>query len=222
MKRDFVSRWNKRCEIPVIVAQADQWLTAVMTMRGNHPLVIGSLLALAVVAACASAAEDRAPTMGGAVDRNGDLYDPQVYAGFRNGVAPPWIVLPYDSIELDRSGCFGTCPSFRVELFRGASPDVTGLAIYEGREHAERRGTYESTVSQYRYARLCQLFEHLDFEQLEPSYAAQWTDDQTVTLTVRRADASFTVSDYGQQGPPEFQALVLAVQAMTDEIEWGR
>jgi hypothetical protein len=54
-------------------------------------------------------------------------------------------------------------------------------------------------------------------------YAAPWTDDETVTITIttRRGGAK-TVADYGLFGPPEIWALQETIDAVVSRIAWRR
>jgi hypothetical protein len=178
-----------------------------MTSRRHHAARAHRLLALASLLACACSDD-------------GHEYDPSRYAAFEEGLAPEWADLPYDSIQLERQPCFGTCPVYTFQLFRSLSPEAPGRAEYEGIDYAEREGTFEGEVDRFDYARLCQLLEYFGFEDFEPSYTGNWTDDSTVIVTVRRPGSEHTVSDYGRQGPPELQALQLAIDAVAEKIEW--
>ena len=133
-------------------------------------------------------------------------------------VAATWAGLPYDSIELERQGCFGTCPVYKVTLRKD------GSSTYEGGAFVDRQGTWLGEVDIWAYGRLCYLIDELRFRELSSSYAASWTDAETVKLTVVRSGTTtpVTVSEYGGIGPPRLWALQLAVDATAESVKWAK
>jgi hypothetical protein len=184
------------------------------------PLAMASF---AGVAACGS--ERPEPVLGDGDGTTEATVDDSVYAFLSrplttDEVAAAWAGLPYERISMDRSVCFGTCPSYAVELRRGEGSETLAPAAYTGRDYVDRMGPHEGQIDLWAYARLCQLLDHLGFRDLRPSYAAPWTDDFTVVIEVDRLGERYEVSDYGQQAPPDFMALRLAIDANVAEIDW--
>ncbi len=71
------------------------------------------------------------------------------------------------------------------------------------------------------FARLCLFVERFRFDQLEQSYDASATDQNTVTISVvPKGATAVTVSDYGEQAPPEFVAVELALRDLIRTIDW--
>src|SRR6187401_2547491 len=67
-----------------------------------------------------------------------------------NQLAATWAALPYDSISLERDTCLGTCPAYKVTLFRGRPKD-TDKESYEDRfGRAELIVTKAGSGSNYR------------------------------------------------------------------------
>jgi Domain of unknown function (DUF6438) len=128
-----------------------------------------------------------------------------------------WKGLPYESIALERQGCFGTCPSYTVTLRRGGEVD------YEGRAFVERQGHWVGQVDVWEYARLCYLIDELKLSDFPPRYAAPWTDASTVTITAVPAEtgSAIAVSEYGGFGPPRLWALQMAIDATAARIAWS-
>jgi hypothetical protein len=141
---------------------------------------------------------------------------------FRGGISAKevekaWAGLPYESIRLERYGCYGDCPIYTVELWKG------GRAKYHGKRHVSRVGEFTGRVGLREFARLCYLIDEIDYFELNRSYAAPWTDDATVVVSVVRAESGepFDIRDYGRFGPPSLWALQLAIDRVADEIEWN-
>jgi hypothetical protein len=123
--------------------------------------------------------------------------------------------LPFQSIMLGRSGCFGTCPVYRVTL------NVDGTAVYEGVAHVDRIGTFVGRVPFYDFAQLALLAERAGFMTLQERYAGSWTDAETTRITIRaRSGKEKTVDDYGAFGPPELWALQRAIDGVVESMRW--
>jgi hypothetical protein len=177
------------------------------------------LLTAGVCAACADVnpTEER--------DTPGGSSGASPYAFLRAGglgydeMAAAWAALPFDSITLARSGCFGSCPVYEVTFARGEGMGA-GSALYQGDAYVEREGSFEGSIEIWDYARLNELFDHFGFLRLPEGYAAQWTDDETVRVEVSTGSSTHQVLDYGHQGPPELVALQLAIDAIVERIDW--
>jgi hypothetical protein len=123
--------------------------------------------------------------------------------------------LPFGSITLKRSGCFGTCPVYRVTL------NVDGTAVYEGVAHVGRMGKFVGRVEFYEFAQLALLAERAGFMGLQRRYSGSSTDDETTSITIRaRAGQEKTVDDYGHFGPPELWTLQRAIDGVIESISW--
>lgn len=122
--------------------------------------------------------------------------------------------LPYTAITLDRTGCLGTCPSYRVTLFRD------GRAQYEGRAFTARKGNYSGTIIRGTYGHLCYAIDALGFLNMNARYSAPVTDQPSLTISVDSEDKHFEVSDYASQGPPELWVLGQAIDNVVNGIEW--
>lgn len=123
--------------------------------------------------------------------------------------------LPYDRITLERSPCFGTCPVYKLHLYRD------GTAEYEGIQHTDKLGRHTGKISLGIFARLCYLLEREKFETLANEYSADWTDDTTCTVSVFKDGKRVkSVSDYGQQGPIGLWAIQELIDGLAAEISW--
>lgn len=138
-------------------------------------------------------------------------------------------LLPYESISIEHSGCYGTCPVYRAVLHRPdrvalAGGDYVDRALLRGTD-AERglslAGEHAGRLTTTAFAYLCLIVETLGFEELEASYSASVMDMETVTIAVTRRDgSSFSVSDHAQQAPPAFRAVQLAVEDALRSTLW--
>ncbi len=121
------------------------------------------------------------------------------------------------SITLERSGCFGSCPSYSVTV-RGdghVSFAETGYVLVPGaHEYAIPPEAVDALVARFRAA---------DFWSLDDAYTADITDSAVHTLTFRAGGQVKMVSDYVgvQAGMPDVvSALEGAVDETADTARW--
>lgn len=124
--------------------------------------------------------------------------------------------LPYKSITLSRSPCFGDCPVYDVTL------RSDGKATLKSNQYLDEIGTFEGEVNIFSYGKLCYLMDRLEFSKFQPQYEANWTDATTVTITASTKDCEITVSDYSEIGPVELWAIQQTIDNIRHEIEWKR
>lgn len=126
--------------------------------------------------------------------------------------------LPFDSISLERSACFGTCPVYRVVLRRDLG------ATYVGERHVERIGAWHARVPLRDYGLLAWLVERLDVMAMDSSYTRPVTDLPTATLRIwpRGAPRPKVISDYAYAGPLELRTMMEMVDGLAARLEWTR
>lgn len=125
--------------------------------------------------------------------------------------------LPYERIELERSGCYGSCPSYLLRLTRA------GVATWEGRAYSEPGGARTGSVGLLEFGRLCWFIEKLDLERLAGSYSASWTDDQTTEIRLVKTNGTvISFEDYGRRAPIEVQALGALLELVARQNGWAR
>jgi hypothetical protein len=108
----------------------------------------------------------------------------------QNHVAAP--VLRPDSkvtITLERSGCYGTCPSYTVSL-------STGGVVFEGREYVAAHGRHTRVADADDVRKLAKKFVDADFYSMDASYTASVTDNPAHILTITIDGYSKKVDDY--------------------------
>jgi hypothetical protein len=141
-----------------------------------------------------------------------------LYSGWieRDKVEGIWKSLPYTKIELERTTCLGSCPSYIVTL------NADGTAVYNGRDYATREGRFQGEVEPWDYGKICWMLDKFKILEGPPHYHANWTDAPTtiIRVTYRETNETIEISDYGSQGPIELWALFNAIDAVADRIEW--
>jgi hypothetical protein len=122
--------------------------------------------------------------------------------------------LPFDSITLERTGCLGRCPVYKVTFFR------SGTARLEANGFMPLEGNFEGRVSIYTFARLCFAIEKLGFASFKTNYPAQWTDGPTCIVTVFTKTGSKSVSDDSGIVPIELWTIQNVLDHVREEVEW--
>jgi hypothetical protein len=93
------------------------------------------------------------------------------------------------SIELSRSGCFGTCPNYRVTV------SSEGI-FFEGGAFVVASGKHTATADPDEVRKLAARFVAADFYSMAPSYRASVTDCPTYLLAISIDGHRKEVEDY--------------------------
>jgi hypothetical protein len=93
-------------------------------------------------------------------------------------------------IRLERSGCFGTCPDYSVEI------TGKGAVSYDGLGNVLVRGKHHYTVGTDVVQRLADQVRRAEFWSLRDDYSSQITDQSTYKLTVTIGGLTKAVTDY--------------------------
>lgn len=102
----------------------------------------------------------------------------------------PTVPLEDVSISLSRSGCFGTCPSYDVEV-RG-----DGTATYTGHGFVDVHGTHTYKVPPADVAGLVEQVRDDNLWSMDSSYRSSVTDNPTYCLTLKFGDQVHVIEDY--------------------------
>lgn len=113
--------------------------------------------------------------------------------------------IPIKKIEVSTDGCFGVCPVFQLSI----SKDRKAIFIAEHFNFSQDweslsndfEGKFHTVIDQKNYDDLINTLQYIDFPNLNNNYSVDWTDDQTVTLTITYADNKVKkIQDYGAIG----------------------
>lgn len=77
---------------------------------------------------------------------------------------------PIQALEFGRSGCFGTCPIYYVELFKD------GKMVYHGKRYTDYIGDYEKQISDTSMLNFFNRFYAIKPDTLEDSYTIRVAD----------------------------------------------
>lgn len=108
----------------------------------------------------------------------------------------------YDQIIVSSSGCYGSCPISNISI------ENNGNILYYGQDYNTQNGFFTSKINNDQYLKIQTRFKKADIMTLKDQYVANWTDDQTITITfIKNNKIVKSISDYGRQSP---EALIWA------------
>jgi len=122
-------------------------------------------------------------------------------------------------IELVRSGCFGRCPSYSIQIAGN------GLITYEGDSFVEVKGEREGHVSAIALRRLIAQFLSAGFFSFRSSYGDCGWDGQRNTVSIEWPGMQRTVEECGDalflnKVPPRLIELEQAIETTANSRQW--
>ena len=123
--------------------------------------------------------------------------------------APAQTAPSIGAISLERTPCFGACPSYRVTIA------ADGAVTYVGQRFVRVSGQQRGQADPAALAALRQHILAADFFNLQDQYRARVTDLPSTRISVERNGATKSVLDYGgtMAGMPE------TVRDLQEEID---
>lgn len=114
-------------------------------------------------------------------------------------------------MTLERTGCYGTCPGYSVEIHGD------GAVRYNGKSFVVVMGEHRDRISSEQVSELIDAFRAADYFSLEDSYSYPVTDNPTYLTSFRVDQVEKRVSDYvgDEAGMPE---AVSELEAMIDRL----
>lgn len=130
-------------------------------------------------------------------------------------------------IEFNTSGCFGSCPVYKLTLNRD-SLSVFNAQYYNFNKdddagHGKEEGVFSTKISKVEFDKLEELINYCDFENLKKEYYVMHTDDQTGDLKVTFNNGKVkTISDYGMIGTYGLKNLYQKLAELRFNQKWKR
>ena len=127
-----------------------------------------------------------------------------------------------DSIVLERTRCYGTCPAYRLSL--GRTGQVRFVSVWPA-ETPPGAGTiapadFAALVDEAARIGFWELPARIEGSRLCPNYA---TDLPSVYLTIHAGARTKRVDDYlGCTGSPELRALEVRIDSVAGSRRWIR
>ena len=169
-------------------------------MKNTHLVVFAPLALLAAL--MLTACPPSKPSDGGMDTTNVDSVTPPPTPDYGSAV-----------ITLDRSTCFGKCPSYSLKV------DGSGKVSYEGRKFVAVMGPQSSQITIEAIKGLVDDFLKIDYFALQDSFTSDITDvpDYTTSLTI---DGK-TKTVFDRDGAPSaLRELEDKIDQVTNSAQW--
>lgn len=130
-------------------------------------------------------------------------------------------------IEFNTSGCFGTCPVYKLTLNRD-SLSIFNAQYYNFNKNREvtfgkEEGVFTTTINKKEFDKLEEILNYCDFENLNKEYSVMHTDDQTGDLKITFNNGKVkTVSDYGMIGTNGLKILYEKLAELRFNQKWQK
>jgi TonB family protein len=126
----------------------------------------------------------------------------------------PTETTPADFVQLWRSRCYGSCPSYSVAVL------ADGKVAWNGAGYVLERGHRSGRIDASAARGLIERFRTKEFWSLCGSYARMVTDSSTVTVAVTFGGHTRVVSDYANSAPLAEQERELAIDETSNSHFW--
>lgn len=136
--------------------------------------------------------------------------------------------VPQDTlIMLERTPCYGTCPSYKLTI------SADGAVVFVGRRFVRQEGTVQSTISQEGLRELTDRFAKINYFELRDRYeepgdgCKDWSTDgpSAITSITTNGKSKSVRHYYGCQGIDVLADLTRLEQAIDDAVnsaQWIR
>lgn len=120
-------------------------------------------------------------------------------------------------ITLSRSGCYGTCPSYEIEIHGD------GTLLYDGHTFVRAEGKRTKRISHALLVKLVDTFRKADYFSLAAGYVSGVTDNPTYVTSISFDGASKSVLDYVGRAvgmPPDVSEVETAIDQLSGASSW--
>lgn len=111
-----------------------------------------------------------------------------------------------ERIEYFTSGCFGTCPQFKIEIDKDRKAVYTAKRFNMSQDFSapSPEGVFEGVIDEATYNSILKKLNDMDFPNLQDRYKVDYTDAQTGNLKIiYDGGKEKMITDYGMNGTPE-------------------
>ena len=125
-----------------------------------------------------------------------------------------------EKIEYSTSGCFGTCPVFKINIDSDKSAKLNA-ENFNKINNKNANGKFKTKIDDKKYYEIIDLLNYLNFEKLKNNYSVNWTDDQTSTLKVTYDNGETkTIRDYGLIGTFGLNRIYKLLTELRENQKW--
>ena len=100
-------------------------------------------------------------------------------------------------VSIERTPCFGTCPTYKFDLYK------SGYAVYEGIRFVDSVGTFTARVPQERLQQLQELINEVNYFSFKDEYYNPYMADIPYTVTIVQHNGKVKRVLNGHEETPE-------------------
>lgn len=113
-----------------------------------------------------------------------------------------------EKIEFAKSGCYGTCPSFQINIEKDRSAIFIAQYYNFSEDGYHEEGSFKAVINQADYDKIVDILNYIDFSKLDNEYSEDVTDLSSALLKVTYDNGKVKIiRDYGLQGTYGLMAL---------------
>lgn len=122
-------------------------------------------------------------------------------------------------ITLERKGCYGTCPIYKLIV------KTDGSVLFEGEQFTDTFGKAEGKISEDKVKQLIEEFNNADYFNLNGKYDTkncyQWTDDSSTVTSIQINGEKKSVDHYHgcKEGSDNFEKELAKLIKLEDKID---
>jgi Domain of unknown function (DUF6438) len=123
-------------------------------------------------------------------------------------------IFKFDAISLISSGCYGTCPQMQINIHDN------GEVEFYGKRYTLKEGYYTSKIPIEKYTELSNNFRKVNIANLKDRYAADHTDDNTITICfLKEGKIVKKVEDYACYSPSALICAYSKLEPLYQQLE---
>lgn len=130
-----------------------------------------------------------------------------------------------ERIEYFTSGCFGTCPQFKIEIDKDRKAVYTAKRFNLSQDFSapSPEGVFEGVIDEAAYNSIVRKLNDMDFPALQDRYKVEWTDDQTGNFKITYdGGKEKVITDYGLRGTPELVEVHKMFLELRGSQDWEK
>lgn len=120
-------------------------------------------------------------------------------------------------VTLSRSGCYGGCPAYKIEIHGD------GTVLYDGKAFVAHKGRHTAKISHASLVELVDFFREANYFSLRDRYASGITDSPAYETSISFDGASKSVLDYVGQSvgmPSTVSDVEAAIDRLSGASKW--
>lgn len=120
-------------------------------------------------------------------------------------------------ITLSRSGCYGRCPAYKIEIHGD------GTVLYDGKVNVAHKGRHTAKISHASLVELVDFFRRANYFSLRDRYVSGITDNPAYETSISFDGVSKSVLDYVGQSvgmPSTVSDVEAAIDRLSGASKW--